>query len=69
MGPDVIPDIYLPYTRSNTRQKLALVLIPVPDWYESFYLKGTYYQYLPGMGAQKKAPITGQVWFLFLFKL
>jgi len=72
MGPELIPGKYLPYTRSNTRQKLALVLISylltylqfsVIKWanrYETgmkgFYLKGTHYQYLPGMGAKKKTP-------------
>jgi hypothetical protein len=35
-----------------------------------FKKKVLIYKHLPGMGAKKKKPpITGQVWFLFLFKL
>ncbi len=56
MGPEVIPGIYLPYTRSNTRQKLALVLIPVPDWDERSLFKRYPLPILARYGSQKKNP-------------
>jgi len=56
MGPEVIPGTYLPYKGSNIRQKLAFVLILVPDWYESFYLKRYPLPILARYGSQKKNP-------------
>ncbi len=50
MGPEVIPGLYLPYAQRTS----AMDLIPVPDWYESFFKRSTQYPHLAGIDKRKK---------------